>query len=660
MDYNKKIVDVFASFIKDSGSLVQSSDSEGKIVYTNPAWQKALGYSGEEIKKLKFTDILRKDQATYYEDILNTLCPEKKNIYVDTVFIAKNGKEIFVSGSLGAYFQDSQLVSIQGIFNDVSNRKKEEELLKLTQYVVDTSNEEIFWVHHDARFYYVNKEACRALGYSQEELLQKTVYDIDPGFDEARFMNSWNKAVTDKKFSTESIQKRKNGKTFPVDLDVNYVVFNNNEFLVVFAKNITERKQAEEQIKLFKTFSQASTQGLGWTDMSGIIQYANPALCRMYGGEDQEKLTGRPVFQFYEPEDVKRLKEEIFPEVIAKGSWTGELPLKNQQGEKMLTLNNIFIIRNERGEPLYLSNLIVDIKEMKKTEELLKHSEILHRAIFENTGTAMIIIEENKIISRCNQQFIEMTGYSRDEIENKIMWSDIVHHDDVGRMIEQHKLRRINPEKAMRQYEFRLVTKNRQERDAIITVAMIPETKKSIASMMDISDRKRIEEQVIHEKEKIEKMINSSNDFIFTLDTNTVILEANKYFETKLGYKIQDVIGKNAIDLFIDKSEVPKVKDALQQLLIDGKASVEVSVLRKNGEKVLSQMNGVLIKDENGKPQEIFIISRDITDIKKNENEIKRRNEELEKFSQIAVDRELRMIELKKKIQELESKIKPE
>ncbi len=65
-------------------------------------------------------------------------------------------------------------------------------------------------------------------------------------------------------------------------------------------------------------------------------------------------------------------------------------------------------------------------------------------------------------------------------------------------MIEYHKLRRISPSLAPRQYESKLKDRNGKIKDVLINVAMIPYTKKSVASIIDISERKRIQEQLIH------------------------------------------------------------------------------------------------------------------------------------------------------------------
>jgi PAS domain-containing protein len=99
------------------------------------------------------------------------------------------------------------------------------------------------------------------------------------------------------------------------------------------------------------------------------------------------------------------------------------------------------------GRPAILGNSM-DITELKMAEVRLRESENLYRAIFEHTGTATIIIEEDTTISLVNEQFVMMSGYLRREWEGKKSWTAFIVPDDVERMKTYHRLRRIDPTSA--------------------------------------------------------------------------------------------------------------------------------------------------------------------------------------------------------------------
>ena len=138
---------------------------------------------------------------------------------------------------------------------------------------------------------------------------------------------------------------------------------------------------------------------------------------------------------------------------------------------------------------------IRDITDRKAADEALRASETRYQSIFENTGTGMLIEEEDMTISFVNAEFEKLTGYTRQEIEGKRKWTEFIHESDSKRMIQRHKLRRINDSLTEKSYEFRLVRKDGQIRDIYLTVDLIPGTRKSVASLMDVSEHRKAEER---------------------------------------------------------------------------------------------------------------------------------------------------------------------
>jgi len=125
--------------------------------------------------------------------------------------------------------------------------------------------------------------------------------------------------------------------------------------------------------------------------------------------------------------------------------------------------------------------------------EQARQSEQRYRTIFETTGTATIIIEEDTTISLANTEFEKLSGYSKGEIEGNKSWTEFVVEEDLERLKEYHRVRRIDPNAAPRNYEFRFIDRQGNVRDIVLAIAMIPGTKKSVASLLDITERKRAE-----------------------------------------------------------------------------------------------------------------------------------------------------------------------
>lgn len=136
---------------------------------------------------------------------------------------------------------------------------------------------------------------------------------------------------------------------------------------------------------------------------------------------------------------------------------------------------------------------VTDLKRMK-VEDALRASEDKYRVIFETTGTAMAVFEENKMISLVNTGFEKLSGYPKAQIEGVKMWTEFVgSEEDSRRMREYHRVRRLDPFLAPGTYEFVFIDRWGVRKDVFITIAMIPGTARSIASMQDVTERKKIE-----------------------------------------------------------------------------------------------------------------------------------------------------------------------
>jgi len=154
-----------------------------------------------------------------------------------------------------------------------------------------------------------------------------------------------------------------------------------------------------------------------------------------------------------------------------------------------LLINNI----NRSRSALREANENLEQKVKERTKEL-RESELKYRTIFENTGAATIIIEHDKTISLANSVFINMSGYSKDEIEYRKSFLDFIDEKSHRKISSDAEF--LSSEK---HFEFKFVDKFKQRKDILITIAPIPRTEKSVASLTDISDLKDAERQIYHQ-----------------------------------------------------------------------------------------------------------------------------------------------------------------
>jgi PAS domain S-box-containing protein len=189
----------------------------------------------------------------------------------------------------------------QELLAEIAERKRVEEALRLTQFSVDNAGDAAFWMGPDAKFIYVNDTACSSLGYSREELLSMTVPDIDLNLPAAAWPEHWQEVRSRGSFIVESQHRTRDGRVFPVEITVNYLEFEGKEYNCVFARDITERKEAEKekermqvQLRQAQKMEAVGTLAGGIAhDFNNLLQavqgYAQLLLLRKDGDDDGQR-----------------------------------------------------------------------------------------------------------------------------------------------------------------------------------------------------------------------------------------------------------------------------------------------------------------------------------------------------------------------------------
>ncbi len=132
-----------------------------------------------------------------------------------------------------------------------------------------------------------------------------------------------------------------------------------------------------------------------------------------------------------------------------------------------------------------LEHKVKEASRRHKAEEALKETKLRYDILFENSGTAIIILDGDMVISSANTVFSRMTGHEKNEIEGNLRWTDFVPDEDASKLIEQYRLLWQGSYPSMHQIAIRLVTKDRRIRVVSATITMIPDTRWCIASLID-------------------------------------------------------------------------------------------------------------------------------------------------------------------------------
>ena len=265
-----------------------------------------------------------------------------------------------------------------------------------------------------------------------------------------------------------------------------------------------------------------------------------------------------------------------------------------------------------------IKDLLSQNQKYERLEKDMTHSERFYQTLFENSGTATIVIEEDTTISMMNNDFSNFTGYPREEIIGHT-WTTYVAEDDVNRLLSFHKTRRENPSAAPRNYEFKLRSKEGKLLHIFMTIAMIPGTTQSIASMVDITERVKAEKALRDSEERFRQLVESMNEGLGIQDRRGIITYVNDKICNILQLPREQIIGRPSLD-FISKRDLETWTRNIATK--DAPESYEVTWMDKGGNPVYTLVSPRAIYDSQGRFMGGFGVITDITAIKKLEKEV--------------------------------------
>ncbi|MFO8079000.1 MAG: PAS domain S-box protein [Armatimonadota bacterium] len=177
------------------------------------------------------------------------------------------------------------------------------------------------------------------------------------------------------------------------------------------------------------------------------------------------------------------------------------------------------------GRGLAMS-IAMDVTKRRAAENALRESEERYRTVFENTGAATCLIDENRTIVLANQGFARLVGAPRDEIEGSLDFTEVIAPHEKERMVGYHDARRAPGREAPNRYEFDFVTLDGEMRRVFLHIDVIPGTETSVASLVDITELRQAQKELQVLTEELEERV---RDRTAQLEAANAELEAFAY-----------------------------------------------------------------------------------------------------------------------------------
>lgn len=503
----------------------------------------------------------------------------------------------------------------------------------------------------------VNQQFCEMTELSREELIGSPfkMHFTDP----KRAEDLIRKVLSENRITNYELIIKSNNKLTPVSFNATTFRTADGRLKGIFAtaRNITEQKRLEEQSHqqsdalleatnfLNDVLKNTTTYSIIALDLEGKILLWNEGAKRDYGYSAEELVGKKTLWILHTPEDIESGRAQaMLDEAFKTGKYDGVFERVRKNGERFSASVSVTIRRDAEGNPVGYALISKDITIQKQQEQALREQLGYNRSLFESNIDILMATDTLGIITDVNKQMCAVTGYNTEELidtQFKNYFTDPKHAEDF--------IRNVLVEESVRNYELTLKAKDGKETVVSCNATTFKGTDQKLRGVFavgrDITEQQRLEaesrEQNIKLKEAtgfLSNVLESSTAYsIIAEDLEGNILAWNEGARLNYGYTAEEMIGKQNTRILHAPEDIKsgRLQAVLDAALKTGKEEGVLESVRKNGERFIASLALTLRKDPDGKPVGYLLISKDITN-EKREEILATKNVELEEQNRLA------------------------
>ncbi len=541
----------------------------GIILDVNNSMLEKYGYSLEEVNENKVVSF-SSGVYPYTPEIANKYLfkAAQGEVQVFEWQCKKKSGEVFwaeISLKRGKIAGKDCIIAIE---RDITERKKEQEELKKAKFAMDKASDGILWINNDGYIVYANDSSCKSLGYTNEEILDIKVFEIDPDFKIENWEEHKKQMFEKGNMTFESRHITKDGRIFYVEVSTNHFYLEEGFLSCAFDRDITKRKLAEEELKKaeerYRNVVETQSEMIARFLEDGTLTFANRAWNEYYKeqlGFDFNAI-GQNVVDLMQIKDFNNIENIILTLQPGQSIQDIERSFTSIKGELRWQNWSLYRLENLQENKIELQVVGKDITESKLAEIAIKESEEQYRFLFESANDGIYIIKDGKYI-KFNKKTLELFACEeKDILFNEPSFFSPKYQPDGSLSSEKAYQLMKKAEEGEPQYFYWLHTHlDGTPFDAEVSLNSF--VHKDIillqAIVRDITERKKTEEALKESEEKLRTLFSSMTEtvtiqeIIFDDNNNPInyrILDCNDAFLKNFSLKKEDIVNKKMTDLY--------------------------------------------------------------------------------------------------------------
>ena len=470
----------------------------------------------------------------------------------------------------------------------------------------------------------VNPAFEEIVGIRKKEVLGRSILEVF-GNDEPPYLELYNKASqtgipTHFETYIESINKYFSINAFTPSKGI----------FVIIIEDITERRKNEEALLENKRTLEtliSNLPGVAYkcrNDPNWTMEFVSEGCFQLTGHQAEDLIMNKKLSynDLIHPDDRQMVWDTIQTSLKEDKPFKIIYRIITSKHENKYVWEQGRGIFSSDGNLKALEGFITDITDRITNEKEIKKSEAYYRTLFENTGTATIIIEDNTIISLANSEFEKLSGYSKEELEGGKTWLDLLVEEEIERVMDYHNSRRFK-KSTPKNYELKFVNKDNDIRDVYVTVALLPYTQKRLISFLDITDKKESRIALIESQKKFRDLAELLPQPIFEINLKRDLTFTNRIGFKMFGYTQEDLDqGLNLLQILDPNDHAKAIENVKKSMKMEELLVEEYNGLKKDGTTFPMLIYSNALK-HNGKVVGSRGVIVDLTDIKNVEHSLK-------------------------------------